>query len=438
MNDTLVYLGMYWATYRADENDGKLFPGNNQYDRFRKLLSRLLRQPTLQGELDRRGTAASNIGTHSMRKGAATYCSSGSTACPSAIAIHLRAGWALGGVQDRYLRHDGAGDMHVGRTVCGLPVDEAEFAILPPRFVHGSSVVATAKRICFSSLPPSASGVGEYALASLIKHIPMLRRDLPESHPLFQNPLFVNQTMVDVLTTLLVTNRSEMAATGIPPHVVLLEKVKRLERLVLQQQHSHDELVQRLVNGVDQVLENRAVQSGIPTCDRVADTVIQRLEAAGFTRCNTNEDNATVDESVEADSWRVYTWGGRLHEFPRDTDLPSGGVEQAWVYWCCGDPGRQLPPFKRLRPMDFVDKNKRKRLSDFRTLMQRIETRARELQLETNAISIVTAVDVFSKCKDIVEIPDTTRNGRKRRHGQLVWISVETELRKLARQRSRS
>ncbi|ETK78214.1 hypothetical protein F441_15982 [Phytophthora nicotianae CJ01A1] len=37
----------------------------------------------------------------------------------------------VGGVQNTYLRYEAAGDMHVGRTVSGLPPDSHEFAILP-------------------------------------------------------------------------------------------------------------------------------------------------------------------------------------------------------------------------------------------------------------------------------------------------------------------
>jgi hypothetical protein len=70
-----------------------------------------------------------------MRKGSATYCASGSTACPSSTSIHLRAGWALGGVQDTYLRYEAAGDMYVGRTVSGLPFNSVHFATLPPFFI---------------------------------------------------------------------------------------------------------------------------------------------------------------------------------------------------------------------------------------------------------------------------------------------------------------
>jgi hypothetical protein len=88
----------------------------------------------MTSSLQNRGLKRSDIGFHSIRKGAATYCSSGATACPSSTAIHLRTGWALGGVQDRYMRYEKAGDMHIGRTVCGLPTDSADFAILPPYF----------------------------------------------------------------------------------------------------------------------------------------------------------------------------------------------------------------------------------------------------------------------------------------------------------------
>ncbi|EGZ12642.1 hypothetical protein PHYSODRAFT_420533, partial [Phytophthora sojae] len=65
----------------------------DQYDRFRKCLQRLLVDEKVAAELKRRGVNSNDLGTHSMRKGAATYCASGSTACPSSTTVHLRAGW---------------------------------------------------------------------------------------------------------------------------------------------------------------------------------------------------------------------------------------------------------------------------------------------------------------------------------------------------------
>lgn len=99
-------------------------------------------------ELLRRAIKVEDIGTHSMRKESATYCSSGSTACPSSTAIHLRAGWSLGGVQNTY-RYEGAGDMYVGRTVCGLPSNKQLFAILPPHFEEKDDVIVQAINAMF-------------------------------------------------------------------------------------------------------------------------------------------------------------------------------------------------------------------------------------------------------------------------------------------------
>ena len=38
----ILALGMYWSCYAFEEGEIKLFPGNNQYERFRKILSRLV------------------------------------------------------------------------------------------------------------------------------------------------------------------------------------------------------------------------------------------------------------------------------------------------------------------------------------------------------------------------------------------------------------
>jgi len=52
----------------------------------------------------------------------------------SPVQIYLRAGWSLGNVQDRYMFGGAGGDELVGRAVCGLPILEREFCILPPHF----------------------------------------------------------------------------------------------------------------------------------------------------------------------------------------------------------------------------------------------------------------------------------------------------------------
>jgi len=52
------------------ENDGKLFPGNNQFDRFSKIITRFRNNENLKDAFKFLGIDIQNIGSHSVRKGA--------------------------------------------------------------------------------------------------------------------------------------------------------------------------------------------------------------------------------------------------------------------------------------------------------------------------------------------------------------------------------
>jgi hypothetical protein len=138
----VLALGVYWMCFEVDSEDAQLYPGKNQYERFRKILKRCAQLDEIAEELEGRGIDPDDLGLHSWRKGSLCFCASGSTACPSGVACQLRAGWNLPGVQDTYYRYEAAGDMHVGRTVSGLPTGKPEFAILPPMFtVRGYIII---------------------------------------------------------------------------------------------------------------------------------------------------------------------------------------------------------------------------------------------------------------------------------------------------------
>jgi hypothetical protein len=83
-------LAIYWAIFSFACSSDQLFQGNNKYERFRKSFQHLFKHEDISNVLIRKGLNPENIGTHSMRKDAATFCSSGSTACPSSTSIHLR------------------------------------------------------------------------------------------------------------------------------------------------------------------------------------------------------------------------------------------------------------------------------------------------------------------------------------------------------------
>ena len=90
-------------------------------------------------KLHEEGFSWEMIGTHSWRKGSSSFCASGTTAAPSIVSICIRAGWKISNVLKRYLSMENAGDWFLGRVVCGLPIYDKKFSVLPPRFIKDMS-----------------------------------------------------------------------------------------------------------------------------------------------------------------------------------------------------------------------------------------------------------------------------------------------------------
>ena len=68
---------------------------------FGKVLARALGEEDISALLAELTLKRSDLGTHSIRKGALTFACSGSTEAPSLSAVCLRAGWTMGSVQDK-------------------------------------------------------------------------------------------------------------------------------------------------------------------------------------------------------------------------------------------------------------------------------------------------------------------------------------------------
>ena len=110
----------------------RVFDGPNNSARFSDNLSRII-AAVPSSDVHLLGGERKQLGTHSVRKGAASYCT-GMINGPSTVQIFLRAGWSLGNVQDRYLFAGAGGDQLTGRVLSGLPFTDSSFASLPPHF----------------------------------------------------------------------------------------------------------------------------------------------------------------------------------------------------------------------------------------------------------------------------------------------------------------
>jgi hypothetical protein len=220
----ILALALFPLVQRCSPEENRLFPGANQYDRFRKSLKRISEIPQVKHFFQCYNIEPDNLGTHSLRKGAATYCSSGSSAAPPVQAINLRAGWAMCGVQDRYYRFESSGDYYVGRTVCGLPILSEQFALLCPSF-RTMDIGIEASEALYPNLPEPMRAIKQYLAASFCYHAEFLEKLNSQEHPInhylrhygadiarWKQDIFCGYSDPDI----------RMVATGIPPHVSLI------------------------------------------------------------------------------------------------------------------------------------------------------------------------------------------------------------------------
>ena len=97
--------------------DMPLFEGNNQYARFMYCFEVALE--SLKAELTVLGYNKGDLGSHSCRKGVATWIAGGCTVSPPICALCIRTGWIMGGPKDKYIFRESAGDQYVGRCASG-------------------------------------------------------------------------------------------------------------------------------------------------------------------------------------------------------------------------------------------------------------------------------------------------------------------------------
>jgi hypothetical protein len=135
-----VFFHSLWLALNEEMTmlSGPLFPGSNQHLWFNKFFRSFLNEHSQL--VHACGCDPDLLGVHSFWKGALTFLSSGSTGGPTSGAIHQRAGWSQGKVNNTYILFERAGDQFIRRIISGLNIHQHTFAVLPPRFgVRGAT-----------------------------------------------------------------------------------------------------------------------------------------------------------------------------------------------------------------------------------------------------------------------------------------------------------
>ena len=350
--------------------------------------------------------------------------------------MHLRAGWSLGEVQNTYLRYQAASDMHVGRTVCGLPHNSENFALLPPRFTVVDDIVEQGLKMGFGKVPQRLRHVMEFALASLVYHHMYLLETLAANHLLRRSPLLTQHGLVAQLRLRIECGLAKegvgLTASGVPPHCSLLGKMQHVQDSVKDFQGS---VVSDIIAGVEQTIGDRGGLSRA-LLESIITTTVERTGitalAASLQQPRDVEIEQNDNASGDGSGTMPYEWQGRRRRLPEKYELRDGTPRQMWSLWVCGSSKDRMPlRFVRSFAVDLL--NTRKRLSDLRFLMCLMENAARVKGLSLRRISPVDACRIFEAVEDAISLSPTTQASRVRRSSQLSWRTHVNEIRHLRR-----
>jgi len=265
--------------------DMPLFEGTNQYARYSTRFMQLIRQPDVVKDLKDMvvGFEPEDLGTHSSRKGVATMVASGCTVGPPIVSLCIRAGWSLGGVKDKYLFRENAGDMHVGRCASCHDPDTKEYAISPVYFdfthLEEAAAVSMKKEIReyleshipnHEAISSSTWKVVNMCFAAICNAYDHLKENLHEKCPLRSAAVFrdIPDTILALATTKYPWDKTADTpkATGIPPHVFQLAKMEALEKKM-------DLLQEGILDGMRKEMSERGFASTQYNTSEITDVI---------------------------------------------------------------------------------------------------------------------------------------------------------------------
>lgn len=471
-------LAMYLTRFNTKvESNDRLFPGREQYKRFSVVFKECLRNH--ETKLTSLGIRLEDLGSHSIRKGAATFISS----CPGgppAGAISVRGGWSMGKVKDVYIRYEQGGDMFVGRALCGLPLLSAKFSTSPAvfdmttgeNFSDGvtSSWITYAKDVVFSMHTTTSinGNIGEHCLASLVFHSDVVQ-SWDECHTIRSSTLF---RVLEIGLARAVPHARVMypwqddalgcVFTGIPPHVTLLHEMRsfhgRFDGLVNEfEARLVAQLDQRQIDGghVSETRMMQLIQQGTAELQKAINRVVEnsnweksdqgnkeRHEHKG-SRFQANETMGLatghrheVGPLVRPQKYKLHIYDGMFHLLPKSWRFTSVGPLDMWLQWWLGDAARGIPPLRLLRGkdvkhldslVDHVGKRKSsKTLCDLRFLMEYIEAKVKSVgKWNSHSHSVGSFIDMYnSVVNDYLVIRDDGPHGHDRRDPVLKWQTL--------------
>ena len=334
---------------------GRIFPGSDQRSRFNRIFHATVNR---NSELYlAAGIDPQEIGTHSIRKGAATYCCAGVHPGPPVVSVCLRAGWSLGRVKKRYLKYEVAGDELVGRTLTGIPPTSSEFGISPVFYKnsHESYVFSDSLlKAIFPQHPESIKKFLQVCLASSLYHEEFTLSSIDNNHSPFHTSNFIRIAALYpnrkkfVTTSLPWENKPGCPAlTGIPIHCSILNKLMEIHQMQKDLPSSMvakfvEALDNRMIGDAGSILAKKVMDRVNEIGDDINKKVQSQFNDGSYNQGNTHtqqtqsivartmlrEENATPSENEPRllfpdEGIFVHFWNDRQRTVPKDFKFPK-------------------------------------------------------------------------------------------------------------------
>lgn len=351
-----------------------LFPGGSANKNFCTWLYGLIKSPNSEIDMSNLGSSPDDIGTHSIRKGAATYVC-GLTDGPQSGTIKLRMDHTLGKVDDMYLYIQSGADKFVGRCASCLNMNNLDFNVLPLLFIDMEDVDFDAV------LPPgniknasqSLKMAIPFLIASVVYHWGWIKQNLPWNHKIFSSKFscgnFGELWCSKVKLSIGKCPSTGLTVSGTPKTSQLAFQLHDISEKLSNNHEATKEAISDLVEKVvEGVVRQIGSVDGVTLTNedmtkRVCKNEMQEIQTALMKRFDelavdlrpyklVRSDSPRVDldpitqNSFDQSSFQCFQWGGKFHYVPEDFMVPQDTPMAMWRLWIYGDLSKKIRPFR--------------------------------------------------------------------------------------------
>ena len=370
-----------------------LFPGGSTNKNYCAWLYKLIKSPNPEIDLSNLGSNPDEIGSHSTRKGAATYVC-GLTEGPQSDTIKLRMDHTIGKVDDTYFHIQCGADKLVGRAVNGLNMNSLDFNVLPPVFINmeGVDFVDVLPAGNIKNASESLKLAIPFLIVSVVYHCDWLTENLPWNHKLFSSKFACgNYGRLWAPKVELFVGECpyfELVASGIPRVNQLAYELHKLSGQVTDGFSMIKKLIMDLPETImNNTLKQLAVVDGClvsnedmtrrvcreemgyirDKIDSLQECVVKfKLPSSSDAR---SDPDPIAPHSFPQGSFKAFLWGGRFHCVPEGFMIPQDTPMALWRFWIYGDLSKQIRSFRHIEGYS-LSRSQQTQFSKFKKVME--------------------------------------------------------------------